>query len=57
MAEHDMTDILAFDAGTRQRFTDHQRGQLGGRGIFQAAAKGSNGGARTADNYNFTGHG
>src|SRR3990167_667977 len=56
VAKRDMADILAFDSGVGQRFTHHRRGQLGGRAVLEAAAKGTNGGAYTADNNDFTGH-
>ena len=57
MAEDDVADVLAVHMGTGQRFTHHQRAQFGGGDVFQAAAKGSDGGAHAAYNYNFTGHG
>ena len=57
MAEHDVAHVLAIDLGARQRLAHDQCRQLGRRHIFEAAAKGANGGTDSADNYNFTGHG
>ena len=57
MAKHHVANVLAVYTSARQRFANHQRGQLGGRRVLQAAAEGSNGGAHTADNNNFTSHG
>jgi hypothetical protein len=42
--------------GARQRLAHDQRAQLGGRRVFEASAKGSDGGAYTADNNNITAH-
>jgi hypothetical protein len=39
MAEHNVADILAVNASAGQRFAHHQRGQLGGRCVFQATDK------------------
>ena len=57
VAKHHVAHILAVHIGTGQRFADHLRTQLGGGDVFEAAAKGSDGGSDGADNYNFTGHG
>jgi hypothetical protein len=39
IAEHDMADFFAVDAGTAQCLAGGPGGQLGGRDIFQAAAE------------------
>jgi len=57
MTEHHMADILAFGVGAGQGFAHDQGGQLGGWNVLEAATKGTNGGAHTADNNNFTAHG
>ena len=56
MAKDHMADVLALDVGARQRLAHDQRGQLNRRRVFEACAKGSDGGAHTADNNNFTAH-
>ncbi len=51
-----MTDIFAIGVGTLECLTDNLCAQFGGRNILEAATKGSNGSAHTADNNNFTTH-
>ena len=53
---HNDAALLAGYVGSLRRELDDLRGQLGGRDVFEAAAIGTNGGAHTADNNNFTGH-
>jgi len=57
VAHDHMAHGLGRHAGARQRLLDHQRAEIDGGGVLQRAAKGSDGGAHTADNDNFTGHG
>jgi len=57
MAKHHMADILAVGACAGQGFAHDLCRQLGGGNVLEAAAKGTNGGAHTADNNNFTAHG
>ena len=51
-----MADVFAINAGARERLSHDQRRQFDGRRVFEACAKGSDGGAHTADNNNFTAH-
>ena len=57
MAKHHMADVLAVGARTGQGFSHDLCGQLGRWDVLQAATKGTNGGAHSADNNNFTAHG
>ena len=56
MAKHHMADVRAVHVGAFEGFAHDLRGQLGRGNVFQTTAKGTDGGARTADNYNFTTH-
>jgi hypothetical protein len=56
MAKHHMTDIFAIGVGSLQGFTHHLGAQLGGGNVLEAATKGSNGSANTADDDDFTAH-
>jgi len=57
VAEDHVADVLALHLRARERLAHDQRAQFGGRNVFQAAAKGANGGAHGADDDDFTGHG
>ena len=57
MAEDHMAHVLTVYLRAGQRFAHHLRGQLGGRDVFEAAAKSSNSGTHRADYNYFTGHG
>ena len=57
VAKHHMAHVFAVYAGAVERLAYHLRGQFGGGNVFEAAAKGANGGAHSADDDDFTGHG
>ena len=56
MTKHHMPHVFAIGVGALEGFTNHLGGQVGGGHIFQAATKGTNGGAHTADYNYFTTH-
>ncbi len=56
MAEDHMAYVLAGHIGASQRLAHDQCTQRGGRHVLQAATKGTNGGAHTADDNDFTLH-
>ena len=56
MAEHDLADFIAFNLRAGQRFLDDDGAQIDRGNVFQAAAIGSDGGAHSADDDDFTGH-
>jgi hypothetical protein len=56
MAKHHMTDVFAICVGSLESFTHHLGAQFCGGNVFEAATKGSNGSANTADYDDFTAH-
>jgi hypothetical protein len=56
VAEHHVAHVLALDAGAGDGLLDHGGGQVDGGDVLQAAAKGSDGGAHTAGDDDFTAH-
>ena len=52
-AEHDLVHLLRLHAGAAQRLLDHGGAHLGGGGVLQASAKGTDGGTAAVDHIDF----